>query len=54
MTFPLASSPNRMFTHSDEGLPSVGLTEMPQLKEGFSHRDANAHLEVDYLRPDRV
>lgn len=33
---------------------SVGLSEMSRLKEEFSHRFPNAHLEVDYLRPDRV
>jgi len=33
---------------------SVGLTEMSRLKEEFSRRYPNAHLEVDYLRPDKV
>jgi DNA-binding transcriptional LysR family regulator len=33
---------------------SVGLTEMSRLKEEFQQRYPHAHLEVDYLRPDRV
>jgi len=33
---------------------SVGLSEMSHLKDEFSRRYPNAHLEVEYLRPDKV
>ena len=33
---------------------SVGLSEMSHLKEEFSRRYPKAHLEVEYLRPDKV
>jgi len=33
---------------------SVGLTEVSRLKEEFSRRYPDAHLDVDYLRPDKV
>jgi len=33
---------------------SVGLTEMSRLKDEFSRRYPDAHLDVDYLRPDKV
>jgi DNA-binding transcriptional LysR family regulator len=33
---------------------SVGLSEMSHLKAEFSRRFPNAHLEVEYLRPDKV
>jgi len=33
---------------------SVGLTELSRLKEEFSRRYPDAHLDVDYLRPDKV
>lgn len=33
---------------------SVGLSEMSQLEEEFSRRYPQAHLEVEYLRPEKV
>lgn len=33
---------------------SVGLSEMSQLEEEFSRRYPEAHLEVEYLRPEKV
>lgn len=33
---------------------SVGLTEMSRLREEFTRRHPHAHLEVEYLRPDKV
>ena len=33
---------------------SVGLSEMSQLEQEFSRRYPEAHLEVDYLRPEKV
>lgn len=33
---------------------SVGLSEMAQLEEEFSRRQPQAHLDVEYLRPERV
>ncbi len=33
---------------------SVGLSEMSRLEEEFSRRYPHAHLEVDYLRPEKV
>ncbi len=33
---------------------SVGLSDMSHLKEEFSRRYPSAHLEVEYLRPDKV
>ncbi|HYL39280.1 MAG TPA: LysR family transcriptional regulator [Bryobacteraceae bacterium] len=33
---------------------SVGLVEMSQLEEEFSRRHPQAHLEVEYLRPEKV
>ena len=33
---------------------SVGLSEMAQLEEEFSRRQPKAHLEVEYLRPEKV
>ena len=33
---------------------SVGLSEMVQLEEEFGRRQPEAHLEVDYLRPEKV
>jgi len=33
---------------------SVGLSEMAQLEEEFARRQPKAHLEVEYLRPEKV
>ena len=33
---------------------SVGLSEMAQLEEEFSRRQPKAHIEVEYLRPEKV
>lgn len=33
---------------------SVGLSEMAQLEDEFSRRQPKAHLEVEYLRPEKV
>ena len=33
---------------------SVGLVEMSQLEQEFSRRHPQAHLEVEYLRPEKV
>ncbi len=33
---------------------SVGLSEMVQLEQEFSRRQPRAHLEVEYLRPEKV
>jgi DNA-binding transcriptional LysR family regulator len=33
---------------------SVGLSEMSQLEQEFSRRYPDAHLEVEYLRPEKV
>jgi len=33
---------------------SVGLSEMAQLENEFSRRQPRAHLEVEYLRPEKV
>ncbi len=33
---------------------SVGLSEMSQLEQEFSRRHPQAHLEVEYLRPEKV
>lgn len=33
---------------------SVGLSDMTHLQEEFSSRYPNAHLQVEYLRPDKV
>ena len=33
---------------------SVGLSEMSQLEQEFSRRYPEAHLEVEYLRPEKV
>jgi DNA-binding transcriptional LysR family regulator len=33
---------------------SVGLSEMAQLENEFSRRQPKAHLEVEYLRPEKV
>src|SRR5271168_1798019 len=33
---------------------SVGLSEMSQLEEEFSRRYPQAHLEIEYLRPEKV
>jgi LysR family transcriptional regulator, transcriptional activator of the cysJI operon len=33
---------------------SVGLSEMAQLEQEFSRRYPDAHLEVEYLRPEKV
>jgi LysR family transcriptional regulator, transcriptional activator of the cysJI operon len=33
---------------------SVGLSEMAQLEREFSRRQPKAHLEVEYLRPEKV
>ena len=33
---------------------SIGLSEMAQLEEEFSRRQPQAHLAVEYLRPERV
>lgn len=33
---------------------SVGLSEMSDIKEEFARRCPDAHLEVEYLRPDKV
>ena len=33
---------------------SIGLSQMSRLKEEFSQRFPNAHLQVEYLRPDKV
>jgi DNA-binding transcriptional LysR family regulator len=33
---------------------SVGISEIAQMKEEFSRRYPNAHIDVEYLRPDQV
>ena len=33
---------------------SVGLSEMAQLEQEFSRRQPKAHLDVEYLRPEKV